>query len=135
MALINGINYSWSNISVIILGIPIAGITEISYSEKQKKENNYGLGAKPTSRGYGNFEYDGSITMYTDEWKRIIALSPGRNPLLIPPFDIPIIFGNGLTADKDVLRAVEFMDNPFKAGQGETKLMVTIPLIIAQIDR
>lgn len=134
--LINGVNYSWGNITLILFGIPVVGITEINYGEKQKKENNYGLGNRPVSRGYGNVEPEGSITLYTDEWKRIIAASPNRDPLQIAPFDIQVVFsGRGLATEKDVLRSAEFLDNPFKAGQGDTKLMVTIPLIIAQIDR
>jgi len=134
--LINGINYDWASISLQLFGVPITGIAKISYSRKQKKENNYGAGPYPVSRGYGNVEYQGSIEMYMDEWKLIIANSPNRDPLSIPPFDITIIFGaDGLTPGKDVLRKVEFLDDPFSASQGETKLMVTIPLIIAQIDR
>jgi hypothetical protein len=134
--LINGINYSWANITLTLFGVPVVGITKIEYKRKQKKENNYGAGSQPTSRGYGNYEYEGSIELYVDEWKRIIASSPGRDPLAIPPFDIQVVFaGAGITAEKDVLRSVEFMEDPLTANQGDTKLMVTIPLIIGLIDK
>jgi hypothetical protein len=134
--LINGVNYSWANIQMIHFGIPIIGITKISYKAKQAKDNNYGAGAKPISRGYGNYEYEGSIEMYTDEWKKIIAASPNRDPLSIAPFDIPIIFGGSrVLADKDVLKFVEYLENPLDANQGDTKLLVTIPIIIGDIQR
>lgn len=134
--LINGINYSWANVTINLFGVPVVGITKIDYKRKQKKENNYGIGAQPVSRGYGNFEYEGSIELYTDEWKRIIAASPNRDPLLIAPFNIQIVYGGtGVTIDKDVLRAVEFMEDPLTASQGDTKLLVTIPLIIGAIER
>lgn len=134
--LINGINYSWASVSLILFGVPVAGITKINYNRKQKKENNYGAGPYPVSRGYGNYEYDGSIELYIDEWKRIIAAAPNRDPLQIPPFDIQVIFqGTGLTPDKDVLRSVEFMEDPLATSQGDTKITITIPLLIAQIDR
>lgn len=134
--LINGINYSWANITLSIGGVPVVGITKIEYKRKQKKENNYGAGAQPVSRGYGNYEYEGSIEIYTDEWKRIIAAAPNRDPLLIPPFDIPVTFsGTGITPVKDVLRAVEFMEDPLSVSQGDTKILVTIPLIIGSIER
>jgi hypothetical protein len=134
--LINGINYSWSTISLVLFGVPVVGITKIEYKRKQKKENNYGAGSQPTSRGYGNYEYEGSIELYVDEWKRIIASSPQRDPLAIAPFDIQVVFaGVGVTAEKDVLRSVEFMEDPLTANQGDTKLMVTIPLIIGAIDK
>ena len=135
--LVNGINYSWSGIKLVLFGVPVVGITKISYKVKQKKENNYGLGTEPVSRGYGNKEYEGSIELYMDEWKRIIEAAPGRDPLVIAPFDIQVLYGNNaLSPDKkDVLRMVEFMENPLDASQGDTKLTVTIPLIIAAIER
>lgn len=134
--LINGINYSWGNITLNLFGVPVVGITKIEYKAKQKKDNNYGAGSQPVSRGYGNYEYEGHIEIYTDEWKRIIAASPNRDPLSIAPFDIQVVYaGRGLTADKDVLRSCEFLENPLTANQGDTKLMVTIPLIIALIER
>lgn len=134
--LINGINYSWANISLTLFGVPVVGITKIEYKRKQKKENNYGAGAQPVSRGYGNFEYEGSIELYLDEWNRIIQASPNRDPLLIAPFEIQVVYsGRGILAEKDVLKAVEFKEDDFKANQGDTKLMVTVPLIIGLIDR
>lgn len=134
--LINGINYSWANVTLTLFGVPVVGITKIEYKRKQKKENNYGFGAQPVSRGYGNYEYEGSIEIYLDEWKRIIAAAPQNDPLLIAPFDIQVTYsGRGIIADKDVLRSVEFMEDNFTANQGDTKLMVTVPLIIGAIDR
>src|SRR5438270_10321921 len=91
--LINGRNYSWANITVVLFGVPVVGIVKIDYKRKQKKTNNYGAGSQPVSRGYGNVEYDGSIDLYLDEWKRIIASAPNRDPLQIPPFDIQVVYG------------------------------------------
>lgn len=134
--LINGVNYSWVNITCIPFGVPIVGITKISYKRKQEKTNNYGFGSRPVSRGYGREEYEGSIEMYTDEWRKIIAESPNRNPLSIPPFDIPIIFGGSrVQFEKDVLKMVEFLEDPLDGNEGDTRLLVTIPLIIGDIQR
>jgi hypothetical protein len=134
--LINGINYSWANVTINLFGVPVVGITKIDYKSMQKKENNYGIGAQPVSRGYGNYEYEGTIELYVEEWKRIIAASPNRDPLRIAPFNIQVVYGgSGVAVDKDVLRAVEFMENPLTASQGDTKLLVSIPLIIGAIER
>lgn len=134
--LINGVNYSWGSVTLILFGVPVIGITKISYKRSQKKENNYGWGQDPVSRGYGNKEYEGSLELYTDEWKRIIASSPNRDPTAIPWFDIPVVFGGTrLLPDKDVLRAAEFLEDPLEANQGDTKLLITVPLIIGKIDR
>jgi hypothetical protein len=134
--LINGISYSWSSISFVLFGVPVAGILNIEYKRKQAKTNNYGAGKEPVSRGYGKNEYEGSIEIYLDEWKRIIAAAPNRDPLAIGWFDIPVLYGNSVAdATKDVLRAVEFLEDPFAAKEGDTKLTVKLPLIIAAITR
>ena len=59
--LINGVTYSWSNVKLVLFGVPVIGITQIEYKRKQNKENNYGMGTDPISRGYGNKEYEGKI--------------------------------------------------------------------------
>ena len=121
---------------MILFGTPIIGIISINYKRKQKKENNYGHGNEPVSRGYGMVEYEGDIEIYTDTWKAIIAASPNRDALKITPFDIPVTFsGEGVTTTKDVLKSVEFLEDPLESKSGDTKLTVKIPLIIGGIDR
>lgn len=133
--LINGIQYSWSNIKLQLFGVPVIGITEISYNRKQKKENNYGSGVEPVSRGYGNKEYDGSISIYLDEWNKIIQSASNKDPLDIPPFNIEVLFGGSSVQFKhDILRFCEFMEDPMDAKQGDTKLLVKLPLIIGAIE-
>jgi hypothetical protein len=135
-SLLNGVNYSWGNLAVVLFGNIVVGIKKIEYSAKQEKTNNYGFGQQPVSRGYGRYEYSGSMDLYTDEWKKIIAASPNNDPLQINPSDIQIVFaGSRVLPNKDVLRMVEFLENPFTASEGDTSLMVTIPLIIGAIDR
>lgn len=134
--LVNGVNYSWGNISVVLFGTPVVGILSIEYKRKQKKENNYGAGFEPISRGYGMKEYEGSIELYTDTWKSIISSAPNRDPLQIAPFTIPVTFGGtGVLTNKDVLLAVEFLEDPLESKTGDTKLTVKIPLIIGGIQR
>jgi len=136
--LINGINYSWGNIRLILFGVPIVGITKISYKIKQKKENNYGMGYEPISRGYGNKEYEASIEIYTDELKNIIAAAPNREIMEIPPFDIIVQFedpATGILLTQDILRMCEFTENGLDSAQNDTKLLVTLPLVVASIER
>ena len=134
--LINGVAYSFITINFNLFGVPVKGITSIDFKTKQAKTNNYGAGPDPVSRGYGKKEYDGSIEIYLDEWKKVIAAAPSRDPLAIGWFDIPITYGNSIAdITTDTLRAVEFLEDPFTAKEGDTKLMVKIPLIIGKIDR
>jgi hypothetical protein len=135
VALINGVNYSWADIKLVLFGVPVVGITKISYKNKQNKTNNYGSGNHPVSRGYGQIEPEGSIDIYQDELRRIIAAAPNRDPLQIGMFDIPVIFGNSIAStSRDILRACEFTEEGVEAAQNDTKLIVTLPLIIGKID-
>jgi len=136
--LINGVNYSWANIKLILFGVPVVGITKISYKTKQKKENQYGAGYEPVSRGYGNKEYEGSIEIYTDELKRLIAAAPGRDLMAIPPFDIQVLYedpSTGVFLSQDTLKMCEFTEEGLDASQGDTKLLVSLPLVIGKIVR
>ena len=57
------------------------------------------------------------------------------DPLEIAPFDIQVSFsGTRVTPTLDILRACEFLEDPFTISQGDTKALVEIPLIIGTID-
>ena len=132
--LINGISYSWSNVKFNLFGVPVVGIAEISYDVTQKKENIYGAGYDPVSRGYGNREYKGSITIYREEWVRIINAATNKDPLSIAPFDIQVLFGgSAVTFQQDTLRSCEFVNDPFEGKQGDAKFTVKLDLIIGLI--
>lgn len=134
--IVNGINYSWANVTTILFGVPLVGIMGIKYKRKVEKKNNYGAGQQPVSRGYGNYEYDGELELYMDTYQGIIAQAPNNDPLLIPFFDIIVLFaGQGVEVKKHVLRACEFTDDEIDTKSGDTKIMVKVPLIIGGIDK
>jgi hypothetical protein len=135
--LINGILYSWANVTLQIFGAPLVGATKISYKTAQKKENQYGLGVDPIGRGYGNKEYTASVDMYLDDLKRIIQAAANRDILAIPPFDIQVTWAspsNRIQTLTDILRSCEFLENPVETSQGDTKSIVTLPLIVGRIE-
>ena len=104
----------------------------------EKKAKQYGAGYEPISRGYGNKEYEGSIEIYTDELKRIIASAPNRDLMAIPPFDIQVVFedpSTGVFLTQDTLKMCEFTEEGLDISQGDTKSLVSLPLVIANIQR
>ena len=139
VAIIDGPAIGWGNIEFVLFGNPVRQITKIEFKRSQKKENLYGAGYEPIHRGYGPVEYTGSIELYIDEWKRIIAASPERNPFLIQPFDITIVYTvkstNIPTGQVDILRQCEFSEDSMSTASGDTKILVSVPLIIGGIDR
>lgn len=136
VALINGVNYSAANFNNIAFGVPVIGITGINYKIKQVKENNYSLSEDPTSRGYGQISYEGSITVFRDWWQTVINAAPGKSPLKIAPFDWTIVYGNlGQPIVTETLQNFEFLEDGVTVSAGDTKLLIEIPIIFAGIKR
>lgn len=133
--MINGINYSWGNITVLLFGIPVISCQKINFKKTQEKTNTYGLGFDVISRGYGNNTYEASLDMLQDDWQNIISASPNHDPLNIPPFQIRVVFGGTRVTSRTVkLNNCEFLENNFEASQGDTKLNVSIPIIFAGLE-
>jgi hypothetical protein len=133
--MINGINYSWGNITILLFGIPVISSQKIEFKNAQEKSNTYGLGFDVISRGYGNKTYEASIDMLQDDWQNIVNASPNHDPLNIPPFQIRVVFGGTrVTARTIKLNNCEFLENSLTASQGDTKLNVSIPIIFAGLE-
>lgn len=133
--LINGVSYGWGSISFVVGGLPFIGITKIAYKKTQTKENIYGAGYNPVSRGYGKKEFEGSITIKREELNRLIDAAPNNNIEDIPPFNIPVVYSDGTRVQprKDTLVSVEFDGFNLTTNQGDTSMDVEIGLIIGDI--
>lgn len=132
--LINGVGYSWSSIKTEIFGSPLVGFTAINYSEKDGKENNYGVGRFPIERGAGNVEPASSISLYKSTLQSLQKIAPNGRIQDIPPFDITVAY---ITKDgkftKDIIKNAEFTENKVETQQGDTKIVSSIELIISHI--
>lgn len=131
--LINGESYAWSHIDFPLFGQVVQGISEITYSKKQEKTNNYGRGNKAVSRGRGKIECEGSITieMKEAEWLMVKA---GGSLLNVKPFHIPVVFsGDGIAMVTHVLQYCEFTEIGVEAKTGDNTISVKLPLIMADI--
>jgi hypothetical protein len=134
-ALVNGTAYSWVDITLNLLGIPVAGIVAISYDDEQEIEDNSGAGRFPVSRGYGGIKAQASITLHAEEVVAIQRSIPTGRLQDIPPFDIPVSYlpPNGNIAT-DVLKNVQFKKNSRDTKQGDKKIEVELPLVISHIN-
>jgi hypothetical protein len=133
--LVNGQSYSWSQITCNILGVDIAGITAISYTDTQEKQDNFGAGNRPVSRGRGNITTTGSVTLEMAEVEALQNVAPNRNILEIPPFDIIVSYlpvgGTGTVTHK--LRNCEFKTNGREVNQNDMTIPVQLELLISHI--
>lgn len=129
---INGKLYDWGNLSWILFGIKLVGITEINYTHKRDSPNQYGAGYEPIGYGYTNFEYMGDISVYKEELIPINNVSPERSILKIPPFSaINEFSGDGVAYYTETLLNIRFTEDPFAGKQNDTGLIVKIPFVFA----
>lgn len=131
--LINGRNYAWADVSFNIGGVPVIGITKIDYDEEQVKEDNWGAGYNPVSRGYGQRKSTASVTMYAEEVEALMDKAKNGSLLDYGVFDITVQYMVGVVIKQHILKNVEFTKNVRSLGAGDTKIEVELPLIISHI--
>lgn len=134
--LINGKNYSSSNVTAVIYGVPVVGCNEINYSRDTSRPNNYGLGREPISYGEKQFTYTGDITLAFDEVQAIIATSPNKSILEIPPSTVLVVFeGDGVLPTTHKLLNVRFTKDPFNVKSNDSIIWCKIPFEYAGLDK
>lgn len=133
--LVNGTAYSWSQITVNILGVPVAGVSAVSYTEEQEMQDNYGAGNRPVSRGYGRITTEGSITMHMEEVEALQAAVTTGRLQDIPEFDVVVAYlpegGNIVT---HTLKNCRFKNNGREISEGDMAINVEIPMQISHIN-
>jgi len=127
----------WRSISVEIAddtSINITGVTGLRYGEKQDTRLNYGIGVMPVSKGHGNVEVFGEITMalyqLEDILKAVQGLAVGTNrPQNIAPFNLVIKWDSD-TGDvvKDTLYQCTIDNFEKSINQNDMDISVTINL-------
>jgi len=134
---INGTRHSWASITVMLLGRLVTGITAVRYEDSQVKENNYGQGIYPVSRGLGKYEAKAALTLHSYEVDAILmALGPGKRLNDISPFDIVVSY---LPTGSDILKShvirnAEFTTNKRDVKQGDTVIETEFELICSHIE-
>lgn len=131
--LINGRAYDFTQITVSLLGVPLAGVKTLNYTEEQEKTNNFGTGNRPVSRGKGPIDASGSIELSKNEVEAIRDAAPSGSLLQIEPFDITVVFGNPQKPVVHVLKNVEFLNDGVETTQGDTDIARTFDLVISNV--
>lgn len=132
--LINGRAYDFTQILVKILGAPVASVSAISYTEEQTKENNFGAGSRPVSRGQGAINASGSITLSMNDIEAIRDVALDGSLLKIEPFDIQVSYLNAQKVVTHVLKNCEFTDDGTEASQDDKDIKRSYNLVISHIN-
>jgi hypothetical protein len=131
--LINGSAYDYVHISLSILGVPVVGVKAINYTEEQAKENNYGTGTQPVSRGQGEKVYTASLELPMEEGEKIRAASPTRALTDIDMFDIVVVHGVVGKVAIHTIKNCEFLDDGVEASSGDAQIVRNFNLIPSHI--
>lgn len=133
--LINGVAHDWASISLIVAGAPITGVTKIEYSDEVAVENNYGVGQKPVSRGYGQYSATCKITLLGETAAALEKIAPDGRLQNLGRFPIIVSFLPPGVATATVHRILgcEFKSNSRSAAAGDTKIEVEYELIVTEI--
>lgn len=144
---VNNVSYSWSMIQLTCPALTgsndanpdiLSGVTGIEYNIRRNIGVNYGLGGNPSSRGFGNKEYTGSITM---DYNTLSQLRGAKGSLMdLGEFDLVISFANpeiGTTEDADASKWVThtvtmkgcfFNEDGLSVTQDDTTISKTLDL-------
>ena len=131
--LVNGTAFDFAQITANILGVPVASVSSITYTEEQEKVNNYGQGNRPVSRGQGVIEASASIEMSMNDVEAIRDVAPNGSLLQVPAFDIEVFFGNPQNPQTHVLKNCEFTSDGVETTQGDTDVKRTFDLVISHV--
>lgn len=133
--LINGKSYENADIQVIVLGVPIVGITAVDYDDGSEMANIWASGRFPVSRAYGKYEAKCKITMLMEELENITSVAPLRRIQDIPEFNIIVVFIDAqLITRTHTIRNCRFMTNNRKSATGDTSIPVELDIITSHID-
>ena len=131
--LVNGRAYDFAQIVVTILGVPLAGVSAISYAEEQEKTNNFGQGNRPVSRGQGAIDASGSITISMNDVEALRDVAPDGSLLKIPAFDIVVTYLNAQKVVSHVMKNCEFLNDGVEADQGTTNIERAFDLVVSDV--
>lgn len=139
MTIINGRQYEFADVSLILGGRDVTGLRGIKYKESQEKELLYGKGNKPMSVQKGNIAYEGEITLTQSELETLKLLArqqTGRSSVLGLNLNAVVCYGNPLKGDAmitDRLFGIQFTEDEKSLSQGDKSMEITLPFICTDI--
>jgi hypothetical protein len=126
----------WNSVTVNILGRDLEGITQLSYSDKETKENVYGAGKYPIGRSRGNYEAEAKISLYKEESDGLRAsVGIGKRVMDIAPFDVVVHYESETgSLFKDRIRNCEFKNDGIEVAQADGTIVTEYELLISHIE-
>lgn len=130
---VNGREYEWADISLLVGGVIIAGFRAVSYKREREKEAMFAKGRKAHSIQSGNEKVSGSIT-FTQSQMELLELAAGGN-LLTAKVDIIVTYGENLKSviTTDIITGAEFTEYEKGMSQGDRFMEIAMPFVAMDI--
>jgi hypothetical protein len=132
--LINGKSYEHADITMIILGVPMVGLTAVDYSEEAEITEVFATGRLAVSRTHGVVKATAKVTMLLEDVQNITnSISSGRL-YDIPNFDIIVAFTDtDLIPVTHTIKNCKFKNNKISSSQGSDALTVELDIACTNI--
>jgi len=137
--IINGRQYEWADITILLAGRIVTGARGISYKESQEKELIYGKGNRPLSIQKGNISYEGEIVLLQSEVETLKELARGvrgRASIMDLNLNAVVCYGNpsqGEIMITDSLYNIQFTEMEKSMSQGDKNMEISLPFICTDI--
>lgn len=133
--LVNGVAYAWVDITVSLFGVPVAGITAVTYEETSDIVNNYGAGRFAVSQSNGKVEPTASITIDRAEYNALIAAAPGNRLYNIPNFDIVVAYApDGSAPVADIIKGCKIKKMVGGGAEGDSNIVAELEIVPSHIE-
>lgn len=131
--LINGKAYSFAQIILKLAGNVLASCSAVEYDEEQSKENNFGAGTRPVSRGVGTIKAKAAITLSMNDVEAIRDVAPEGSLLKLPAFDVEVSFLNEQKVVTHVLKVAEFTSDGVSSQVDDKDIKRKFDLVISHV--
>lgn len=128
--------YSFSDVSVNILGRTLEGFRGVSYKVSVEKEHLHGRGKKPLSIQNGAETIEGELMLLQSELEAMRAAVKAANPLAKltdVSFDIVVTYGDGATAVTDVIQGCQFTEYEKGLKAADKFMEISMPFLALDV--
>jgi hypothetical protein len=136
MAVINGKQYEWADIDIVVGGIHINTQQAINYTTSVESTAIYGKGRQPIAIQKGNASYEGSITLLQSELEAMeVAATAAGTSLLELSVDIVVGYVNDSTVTYDHIRGASFSEYEKSMSQGDSNMTIELSFVALSIGK
>lgn len=130
MPTINGREYEWGDLTLILGGRDMVRFRSIKYTRKVEREAVFAKGSKAVAIQSGNESVEGEIGMLQSEYLKLVQA--GKGSVLSLMLDGLMNYGNPTKGDSmitDRIESLRFTDETVEFNQGDKFAEIKLPFL------